>query len=157
MRAILLILPILLGTSQVPASAEDAPNLTPLQRTDAFRSAYAASFYEFDACGDGFAGRIYRNALTQKLDRCPFTAEAKQRFRAWAPAQRRKASEAITNLIEKTGGLPVRLDGMTQTCHAQMASAEYRTVRRRLEDFYVGKIGADAVVAQPCDAAEIAP
>ena len=46
---------------------------------------------------------------------------------------------------------------MTQTCHAQMASAEYRTVRRRLEDFHVGKIGADAVVAQPCDAAEITP
>ena len=157
MRAVRLILLIMMGTIQVPASAADSSGAAPLQRTDAFRSAYAASFYEFDACGDGFAGRIYRNALTQKLDRCPFTAEAKQRFRIWAPAQRRKSSEAITNLIEKSGGLPVRLDGMTQTCHAQMASAEYRTVRRRLEDFYVGKIGADAVVAQPCDAAEIAP
>lgn len=61
--------------------ADEAPKPVTLEHTEAFDKAYAASFPEFDACGDGIAGRIYRNALTAKLRRCPFSAEAKKGFR----------------------------------------------------------------------------
>ncbi len=137
----------------VGAGAADEP----LVRTDAFERAYAASFYEFDACGDGVSGRAYRMALTAKVKLCPFADAAKTRFVARAAAQRRKSAEMMAKLIEDNGGLPVRLDGMTRSCREQRDSPEYREVRSRLDAYSAGKLGVDAVVAQPCDAAEIAP
>ena len=151
MRSVWFCLLMLAGIATV--KADDAT----LERTDAFTKAYAASFYEFDACGDGIAGRIYRSALTAKLRQCPFSANAKKRFQAVSAAQRHKSGEAMAKLVEDTGGLPIRLEGMTRTCREQMDSPEYRQVRERLEDFSAGKVGVDAVVAQPCDAADITP
>src|SRR4051794_10728092 len=89
MRANVFCLLLLGSAAIVPARADDAPRPAVLERTDAFDRAYAASFYEFDACGDGLAGRIYRNALVEKLKQCPFSAPAKQRFQIKAAAQRR--------------------------------------------------------------------
>ena len=137
--------------------ADEAPKPATLERTDAFEKAYAASFYEFDACGDGIAGRVYRNALSAKLKQCPFSAEAKQRFQLRSSAQRRKSSQVMAKLIEDNGGLPVRLEGMTRSCHEQIDSPEYRVVRGRLDNYAAGKTGPDAVVVQPCDATEITP
>jgi hypothetical protein len=137
------------------AYAEDA--VKPLERTDAFEQAYAASFYEFDACGDGLGGRIYRTALSDRVRQCPFSDTAKKRFQMRAAAQRRKSSQMMAKLIEDHGGLPVRLDGMTRSCREQADSAEYRLVRSRLDDFSAGKLGSDGVVTQACDAPEITP
>jgi hypothetical protein len=125
--------------------------------TEAFENAYAASFYEFDACGDGIAGRTYRFALTAKVKQCPFSEETKQRFVARAAAQRRKSSQVMAKLIEDHGGLPMRLEGMTRTCREQMDSPEYRAVRSRLDAYGAGNAGVDTVVSAPCDAAEISP
>jgi hypothetical protein len=144
-------------TSLGPACADDAPKPPPLERTDAFRQAYGASFYQFDACGDGIAGRTYRSALVEKLKQCPYSAETRKRFQAWSAAQRRKSSQVMAKLIEDNGGLPMRLQGMTRSCHEQMDSPEYRLIRSRLDDYASGKAGVDAVVPQPCDAAEITP
>jgi hypothetical protein len=146
----------LLVLATIPTAAVRADDATP-GSTAAFEKAYAESFYQFDACGDGIAGRIFRTALTEKLKQCPFSAEAKTRFRAHSAAQRRQSSQAMAKMIEQNGGLPVRLDGMTRTCHEQMDSPEYRAVRSRLDDFAAGKSGPEAVVTQPCDAAEITP
>jgi hypothetical protein len=138
------------------ASAARADEAAPAS-TAAFDKAYAASFYEFDACGDGIAGRIYRTAMTAKVKQCPFSDEAKKRFQLRSALQRRKSSQVMAKMIEDNGGLPVRLDGMTRSCHEQMESPEYRSVRSRLDAFAAGKAGADSVVPQPCDAAEISP
>lgn len=144
----LLVLPSLLGSGG--AGAQEAP-------TRAFQDAYAASFYQFDACGDGVAGRIYRKALSDKVRRCAFTPEARQHFQAWSTAQRKRSGEAMTKLIEDNGGLPIRLQGMTRTCREQIDSPEYRAVRDRLDAYAAGRTAPDAVVPQPCDAASIAP
>ena len=125
--------------------------------THAFRQAYAASFYEFDACGDGVAGRIYRSALSNKLRQCPFSADAKKAFQTWAAAQRQKSGEAMTKLIEDHGGLPIRLEGMTRTCREQIDSPEYRSVRMHLDAYGAGRSDLDTVVPQPCEATEITP
>ena len=63
----------------------------------------------------------------------------------------------MAKLIDDSGGLPMRLQGMTRSCHEQMDSPEYRAIRSRLDDFAAGKVGPDAVVPQPCDAPEITP
>jgi hypothetical protein len=157
MRATLFTMLMLASLGMMPARADDAPKPTPLDRTDAYEKAYAASFYEFDACGDSLAGRIYRNALTDRVKQCPFSEAARKRFQLRAAAQRRKSGQVMAKMIEDTGGLPVRLEGMTRSCREQMDSPEYRTVRDRLNDFSAGKLAADAVVAQPCDAREITP
>ena len=125
--------------------------------TSAFRQAYAASFYQFDACGDGLAGRIYRNALTARLRQCPFPADAKTQFQTWAKAQARKSGQAIKAMIDDNGGMPIRLQGMARTCREQIDSPEYRTVRERLDTYASGKSTPDAVVPQPCDADAITP
>ncbi len=128
-----------------------------LERTTAFEQAYAASFYQFDACGDEVAGRISRKALVDKLKQCPFSAAAKQRFQVRITAQRQTSTRALATLIEENGGQPVRLDGMTRTCREQLESPEYRQVRSRLDDYAAGRAEPDAVFVQPCDAAEITP
>lgn len=150
---------LLILANLVPATirAEDASKPATLERTSAFENAYAASFYEFDACGDGLGGRIYRTALMDRLKQCPFSEAAKKRFQLRAAAQRRKSSQAIGKLIEDYGGLPVRLEGMTRSCREQADSPEYRLIRSRLDDYSAGRVGSDSVVAQPCDAPEITP
>jgi hypothetical protein len=140
-----------------PARADDAPQTPALEHTTAFEKAYAASFYQFDACGDGISGRAFRTALSAKVRQCPFSAETKQRFQGWAAAQRRQSGKVMAKLIEDNGGLPMRLQGMTRSCHEQMESPEYRQVQSRLEDFASGRTGPDGVVGQPCDATEITP
>ena len=138
MRLCLAALAVVLGTSTVTADTGAA-----LDRIDAFEQAYGASFFEFDACGDGLSGRIYRQALTDRLMHCPFTDAAKARFRTLAAMQRRKSGEIIRELIEQTGGMPVRLKGMTRTCREQMDSPEYRAVRSRLDVYSAGTASRD--------------
>jgi hypothetical protein len=159
MRATLFGLLILAGTSigSTNGYADEAPEPALLERTDAFDKAYGASFYEFDACGDGIAGRIYRSALVDKLKQCAFSEAARKRFQLRATAQRRKSNQVMAKLIEDNGGLPMRLEGMTRSCREQFDSPEYRLVRSRLDDFSSGKLGSDAVITQPCDAPEITP
>ena len=62
MRLYLAVLAVMLGTSTVMADSGAA-----LDRTDAFEQTYGASFFEFDACGEGLSGRIYRQALTDRV------------------------------------------------------------------------------------------
>ncbi len=123
----------------------------------AFQTAYATSLYGFDACGDQLAGRIFRNALAEKFAACPFSAEARAHFRQWATAQRAKSSRFMSQLVEQNGGLPVKLDGMTLTCHEQRASPDYLAFRAKLESYAKGEISADALLPAPCDAPVIAP
>jgi hypothetical protein len=151
MRLILVAAGLLLGCASVALA--DSPSAG----TSAFETAYAASFYQFDGCGDGIAGRSYRRALSDKVAHCPFPADIKARFVRRAAAQRRKSAALLTKMIEDHGGLPIRLDGMTRTCREQAESPEYRAIRARLDDFAAGKAGVDTVVPVPCDAAEIYP
>jgi hypothetical protein len=149
-------LPIILAllTSTIVARADGAPNL---EQTAAFEQAYGLSFYVFDACGDGLAGRVWRRALTERLAQCPFSTEAKERFARRSTAQRLKSSKAIQGMIDEHGGLPVRLDGMSQTCHEQMDSPEYRSLRARLDRYAAGQSPLSEVITAPCDATTIVP
>jgi hypothetical protein len=145
---------LLLSILAVPVLAAAEEPAKPAATTQAFETAYAASFYEFDACGDGLSGRSYRRALSEKVAQCPFPADLKKRFVLRAAAQRQKSAKAMAKLIEDNGGLPVRLDGMSRE---QSETPEYQAIRARLDAFSEGKIGVDGVVPAACDAAEVSP
>lgn len=127
------------------------------EHTEAFDRAYAVSFYTFDGCGDGLSGRIFRQALVERFNQCPFTTEAKQRFRQQSVAQRVKSGDVIEAMIEANGGMPVKLAGMTMTCHEQQASPDYQKLRTRLVRYLSALLKAQDIVPSSCDADTITP
>ena len=145
------------ATLLVAVSARSSRASPELARTDAFEASFTTSFYSFDACGDGLAGQLYRQALLEKFKNCPFLPAARARFLQRSKAERAKASDAIKAMIDQHGGMPMQLDGMAVTCHGQHADAGYQAFRSKLDQYGRGVLPADAVVPQPCDASEIAP
>jgi hypothetical protein len=140
-----------------PAIAQSRSEGPTLDRPDAFERAYAVSTFSFDACGDPLAGRMYRRALADKFAHCPFSPEARSRFREQTRAQLAKTRQAMESMIEDHGGLPMQLDGMPLTCHEQQASDGYKRFRSLLDQYAQGSLPAEAVIAAPCDAPDIAP
>jgi hypothetical protein len=142
---------LLLLAAPMRAGASD------LDRPDAFEHGFAVSLYLFDACGDPLAGRMFRRALAEKFAHCPFSPDARARYLSRTRAQQAKMRRTLEAMIETRGGLPVQLDGMAMTCHQQQASDDYRQLRGRLEAYVQGGLTADAIIAAPCDAPDMAP
>lgn len=69
-------LPSLSSTATAQSSSEMLSDPT------AFEVAYALSFSEFDECGDSEAGRIFRRAVIERFEHCPFSPEARVRFQS---------------------------------------------------------------------------
>jgi hypothetical protein len=160
---IMAIVAIAAASMATPSSAQTPPAAAPATHTEttpsiqAFQNAYAVSFYGFDACGDQVAGRMFRKALTDKFAACPFAPAIRAHFQQWSTAQRARSSRAIAGLIDRNGGLPVRLDGMSVSCREQRASPTYLALRDRLEQYAAGTVTADAVIPESCDAPVITP
>ena len=123
----------------------------------AFEQADAASFYQFDACGDGLDGAAFRQALRDKFAHCPFDPAARAAFAQRMQLQQRKSSALLAQLVDQHSGLPVQLDGMAQTCHEQRGSPEYGRVQAALAQYSQGKASAESVLPGACDAGEITP
>lgn len=140
-----------------PAAAQSTPGGPALDHPEPFERAFATSAYTYDACGDPLAGRMFRRVLLDRFTQCPFTSEARSRFQQNTRGQLAKSRQMVENMVESRGGLPMRLDGMSMTCHEQQASDAYRQFRDRLEQYSQGGLTAEAVLAAPCDAADIAP
>ena len=140
-----------------PAAAQSAPDGPALDHPEPFERAFATSAYTYDACGDPLAGRIFRRALVERFAHCPFTPEARSRFQQNTRGQLAKSRQMVQNMIDSNGGLPMRLEGMSMTCHEQQASDDYRQFRDRLDQYSQGGLPAEAVIAAPCDAPDIAP
>lgn len=147
---------IVLAAVALPAASHGVEAGQPAE-TAAFDQAYGASFYTFDACGDGVAGQLYRKALLARFAQCPFPPASRDRFRQRTTLQRRKSAALIRQTIEQHGGLPPRLEGMPMTCHEQQASADYRDFRDRLERFAAGAATPETVIPEPCGAETISP
>ncbi len=146
---------LLLGAPVAVQAQAQAPG--PPDRTEAFERSAAESYYTFDACGDGLAGRLYRRALAERFAACPFAPAARARYGLRMQAQGEKARDAIGEMIEGQGGLPVQLDGLSGTCHAHWADEGYGRLRRRMLQYSAGDLPATAIVAAPCDAPVITP
>jgi len=123
----------------------------------AFERGFAASLYQFDACGDALAGRMFRRALAERFAQCPFSAGARGHYQRETRAEFQRVRERMQRLIEDNGGLPRELVGMSTTCHAQQSSDGYRAYRALLERYQAGVVTAEAVIPAACDAAEVTP
>ena len=156
MRAALCIMGMTL-LAGAAAGAQPASETAPLQRTEAFERGFATSLYVFDACGDPLAGRMFRRALAERVAQCPFSAKARAGYERRTALQQAKAREAMRSMIERQGGLPMRLDGMNATCHAEQASADYQALRSRLQAFDEGRVDAAAIIGKACDTEQITP
>jgi hypothetical protein len=149
-------LALVLGLFCGAANAQ-SPTSATLDHPEAFERSYGTSFYTFDACGDALGGRLFRQALVERFNQCPFTAPAKALFRNRILAQRVKSSKMIEHMIEITGGLPLRLEGMAMTCREQQSLPEYVTFRDRLYSFSHGQIAANEIIPAKCEADNVAP
>ena len=134
-----------------------AAHAAPLDDTSAFDRAFAVSFYTFDACGDGKHGVIFRKALAARFAQCAFSPAAIAAHKRRLAAQAEKSKQRMAKLIEETGGVPVRLPGMEETCRQQRAEPDYASVREKLEKFADGALKAEDVLPAPCDADAISP
>lgn len=147
-----LVLPLLLAGTALAQPATAA-----LDDTAAFERGHAVSLYQFDACGDPLAGRMFRQALAERFARCPYTAAARDRFARRSRAEEAKVRRTLAALVEREGGLPRQLTGMAETCHAQQASEAYRAFRGRLEAYDRGEVPAETILPAACDAGDILP
>jgi len=128
-----------------------------LEKSDAFEIAFGMSFYGFDACGDAAWGDIFRKALVEKFESCPFSAAAKERFRRRIANQTREAKTALDNYIKEHGKLPDRPEGMKMSCAEIKQTREYMSNHALLERYYRGEIDADEVVREGCDMPAVPP
>jgi len=149
----------LLMSAAAPWAAGHAQELhaQELADTSAFEHACSTSFYEFDACGDGFTGRLFRKALADKLAHCPFTAGARSSYAKHATAIRTKLSATIESMVDSNGGLPVQLEGMPITCHEQRNSETFQHLTEALKQYASGQRSVDTVIPAKCDDADVLP
>jgi hypothetical protein len=145
---------ILAALSASALAADKPPALTD---TATFRAAFRASFYGFDICGDAGNGRLYRKALTEKVDHCPFTGDAKASFHAWAAGAEPRGAADVQLYIAEHDKLPERLDRMKLNCRTEQTSPAYQETMKLLGDYARGDARFDAVVPDPCDAKAAKP
>jgi hypothetical protein len=124
---------------------------------NAFRVAFGMSYYGFDVCGDATNGQLYRKALTEKFEHCPFTAAAKADFRQWSVLTDAKATADVKRYIAEHDKLPESLDGKKMSCRKEQATPAYQKTITLLAQYAKGEVKYDAVVPDPCDTKAGAP
>jgi hypothetical protein len=130
------------------ASADKAAALTD---TATFQSAYSLSYFGFDLCGDPKNGALYRKALTEKVEYCPFTIAAKARFKQWSAAADPKGVADVNRYIAEHDRLPESLDQKKMNCRKERESPAYAQTIALLAQYASGAAKFDAVVPDPCD------
>jgi hypothetical protein len=135
---------LLAGAAQAAKPGEIGDN-------NAFRVAFSMSYYGFDVCGDAADGQLYRKALTEKFERCPFTAAAKADFRRWSVTADAKGTADVQRYIAEHDKLPESLDEKRVACRKEQASPAYQKTLALLAQYAKGEVKYDAVVPDACD------
>jgi hypothetical protein len=133
------------------AGRAQAEKPAPLADSDAFRLAYRMSYYGFDVCGDATNGQLYRKALTEKVDHCPFTADAKADFKQWSTQIDAKTTADVQRYIAEHDKLPESLDQKKMQCRKEQATPAYQKTVALLAGYAKGEVKFDAVVPDTCD------
>jgi hypothetical protein len=139
----------LFAALSIPVAASAADKLTDTSR---FKAAFQGSFYGFDVCGDSANGKLYRKALIDKVQHCPFTKDAKSDFGDWAAGAESKGADDIRRYIAEHDKLPPRLDRRKSNCIAEQQNDAYKQTLVALSKYAAGEAKADDVVPDACDA-----
>ncbi len=142
-----------LAFAWLPAMALAAPP----DDASAFDRAFAASFYTFDACGDAKYGVIFRDALDARFAQCGFSDAAREAHRRRGILQGKKSHELMKKLMDDTGGVPMRLPGMDETCRQRQAEPDYVAARAKLERYSEGALKLEELLPAACNAQVVAP
>ena len=129
----------------------------PLTDTNTFRTAYGLSYFGFDLCGDPANGTLYRKALTEKVEHCPFTPDAKVGFRQWAAATDSKGADQVKRYIAEHDKLPESLDPKRKNCRTEKDTPAYQKTIALLAQYAKGEVKYDTVVPDACDTKAGAP
>ncbi|HKP26790.1 MAG TPA: hypothetical protein VJV39_23170 [Dongiaceae bacterium] len=153
-RAISAAIVALLALATPSGADEQAP---PDLLTDPapFEIGYGMSFYDFDACGDAEAGRILRRAIVEKLERCPFSRQARAEFDAW---RLETAEELASRLLSNQDGIPVgppevtepAANGRPMTCERYRSTQHYVDRRADLLRYANQEIPVDQLLGEDC-------
>ncbi|HEX4504083.1 MAG TPA: hypothetical protein VH722_00020 [Alphaproteobacteria bacterium] len=145
---------VALGLLAGGASADKPATLTD---TNAFRTAYGLSYFGFDLCGDDPNGALYRKALAEKIEHCPFTPGAKAGFRQWAADTDTKGADQVKRYIAEHDKLPESLDPKRKNCRTQKDTPAYQKTIALLIRYAKGEVRYDTVVPDACDTKAGAP
>lgn len=140
----------------LPCSAADPAPIEKLENTEAFKVAYGIS-YGFDWCGENAAGALYRRAIVDKFDHCPFSPDANRGFHRWAEETSLKADRALHDYVAQYGHPPERLDGMKTSCREQSTSPEYIELKHLIARYGDGNLSANELLTGPCAGSSGAP
>jgi hypothetical protein len=149
-RYALILAALLAGGAQADKPSE-------IEDNNAFRVAFGMSYYGFDVCGDAADGQLYRKALTEKFEHCPFTAAAKADFKQWSGATDAKVTADIKRYIAEHDKLPESLDEKRVACRKEQATPAYQKTIALLAGYAKGEVKYDAVVPDACDTKAGAP
>jgi hypothetical protein len=122
-----------------------------LTETNVFRTAYGLSYFGFDLCGDTANGALYRKALAEKIEHCPFAPEAKAGFRQWAASADAKGADQVSRYIAEHDKLPESLDAKRKNCRTEKDTPAYQKTIALLTQYARGEVKYDAVVPDACD------
>jgi hypothetical protein len=128
-----------------------------LTDANAFRTAFGQSFFAFDLCGDAASGALYRKALAEKVEHCPFAPEARAGFRQWAAATDAKGADQVQRYIAEHDKLPESLDPKRKNCRTEKDSPAYQKTIALLAQYAKGEVKYDVVVPDACDTKAGAP
>ena len=123
----------------------------PLTDTNAFRTAYSLSYFSFDLCGDAADGALYRKALAEKVEHCPFTPDAKAGLRQWSVATDANGPGSIQRYIAEHDKLPESLDPKRKNCRTEKDTPAYQKTIALLARYAKGEVKYDAVVPDACN------
>jgi hypothetical protein len=157
----ILVLSLMFGAvSRVAWSQSTSESLTD---PTAFEVAYSLSFMAYDECGDGEAGRLFRRAVVERFEQCPFTPEAKARFQVFRlETLEHLASEYAQAWAQEVKPDPLRMggfnsDGTPASCEDHRRTPRYTQRRDQLLRYDRGEITAEEVLTDPCDVSPGAP
>jgi hypothetical protein len=124
-----------------------------------YEIAYGMSFHDFDACGDSEAGRIFRRAVVEKLELCPFSPEAMAKFQEWRIGTLEGLLsdlwEAVSQGIKPAGPPELsvgqtNLDGTLMTCADYRSTPRYLKRRLDLLRYSRSELSVDQLLGEEC-------
>jgi hypothetical protein len=115
------------------------------------------SFEIYDMCGDSEAGRIFRRAILEKMNRCPYSPQAKAKFQAWridelegmlSTLVKRGSLDVPKTLLGITGG--TNPDGSAKICREYRETPNYIERRTNLLRYSRHEITVDQAIGSDC-------
>ena len=135
----------------IPACAAHAdPSTDQLKKTAAFDAAFARSF-TLDACGNKYEGELFRKAIAEKVDSCPFPAEVKEKFHATSKSVADSMTAKIEQYVKENGKLPDHLNGVAMSCAQYRQSDEYVLLHTAVTRYSRHEISFSEIMPDSCE------